>query len=195
MKKRTPLYIKVPHIKKLNHFIFYNIKNNPKIKKNRLKLLKYFFNGKIESAIGKNKQITKKIIIRINQNNIFCSLINMKKKKIIYNCSSGMFNLKVSRKQIKYHFKRIIILFLKKIKKQRKNYNNIIFSIISPITLRKKIIHLISNKLKIKKRRKIWLKKKLKQNIIIEIPAKKIFNGCNARKIIKKKRRFNRIFK
>ena len=162
------------------------------------KLYVFKLKNEIKNTLLSKKRLLKKISIRIAQNNIFCTLTDLKSKRILHASSSGIYKIKISKRKLKYLYGPFISLFFKKIKKNTKNLSNTFFNIIAPARLRKKILKLVSiiikefNFLSLKKQNK---KAKRYQNIVININTKKCFNGCRAPKGIRKKRNFYRIYK
>jgi len=131
-----------------------------------------------------------KLNIKVTGNNIFCTLINLKKKKIFYSGSSGIFKIRTSKKQIRYTYKLIIKYFfeklkLKKIEKKEDFFlsQGLIINLLTPSKFRKRIIKSIYKNIKVRKK------------ILINIQAKKCFNGCRALKKRRKKRFKFHIFK
>lgn len=166
------------------------------VKSKRIKLIKKLLNScfknKIEIALSLKNLINKKVTIKLTQNNIFCSFINIKNNKTLHISSSGLYKIKISKRKLKHIYIIFLTTFFNKLQKYCKNFNNTIFKIVSPLKLRKKICFFISKQIKKKKNFKS-LKKKY--NIIVKIISKKCFNGCVPAKKLRKKRRFNRIFK
>jgi hypothetical protein len=187
----------------------YKIKNNKKLNlkkfkikrcfsnKRRIrsikKLLNFCFKKRIEIALSLKKLISKKIVIRISQNNIFCSFIDTKRKKTLHVGSSGIYKVEISKRKLKNNHKLFLEIFFKKIQKYSKTLNNSIIKLIAPKKLKKKICFLIKKQIKNLKKKNLTFKKKY--NILINIINKKCFNGCKSSKRIRKKRKYNRIFK
>jgi ribosomal protein S11 len=146
------------------NFFFYKKKN--------LKILQLKNNSK------KNK-IKYIINIKITQNNIFCTLRHKKKTLIIL--SSGVIKVKVSKKRLKFSYRFIIDKFIRNLKKFTKNTTSLI-TISGPITIKKKVLIRIINKLD-------------KSKFFININTKKSFNGCRPKKQKRKKIKGKRIFK
>jgi hypothetical protein len=132
--------------------------------------------------------------IKIARNNVFCTLI--KKKKVKKTGSAGIYKIRISKKFLKMNYKRVIKIFLKKIKKKI-TFNNLFLNIFCAKKFRKKILRQI---LKFRKKNYKRLRYKYKKKKYIEILAinfknKKCFNGCRPKKKIRKKRRRFRVFK
>jgi len=123
-----------------------------------------------------------RLTIHIKPNNIFCTLTNIYKKKVILHYNSGMFLLKTTKKRLKHNVLKMLFFFFKKIYKRLKN--TLIINIIGPKTLKKKILKQLSH---------TFLKRQ--HHILINIDNKKCFNGCRPMKKQRKKRRYNMLFK
>ena len=149
---------------------FYIRKTNT-IKRKKLKKIITFFNKKIEYNI----------YIRIIPNNIFCTLKDNERNKTIILISGGILKLKISKKKLKYVNKLLIEKFIYKIKNKLK-HKTCVLKISGP----KKIIKFVTKQL-------IFSLNKSK--ILINALNKKIFNGCRAKKIRRKKRKGLRILK
>ena len=126
-----------------------------------------------------------KAIIRVTSNNIFCTLIKKKEKKIIFTSSVGKNKLKTSQRKIKFTLKKILKIFYQKINYllKKKKIKSILIEIIAPLKVKKILI----------KNLKIF--KKIKKNILINIKPKKCFNGCIPKKKIRKKKKKMRVLK
>ena len=146
--------------------------------------LNYSFNFYFKRIISFFKTLSKsryrKINIKLQQNNVFCTLTNIK-HKTLHTSSSGKCKIKTSKKTIKFTNASIIKSFLKDVKNQIRGYK-ILILIIAPKNLRQKIINQLCTALKNK-------------NIFITIQNKKNFNGCRSKKQKRKKRKGLRIFK
>lgn len=122
----------------------------------------------------------KKILIRLTQNNIFCTLTNNKHKTLLTS-SSGKYKIKTSKKKLKFTSKIILKSFLKQIKDKILK-SKLLISVVAPKNLKKKIVSQLQENIKTK-------------NFFIDISDKKIFNGCRPKKQKRKKRKGLRIFK
>ena len=153
-------------------------------------------------------------------NNIFCNFANFKDNKTTNACSSGKYNIKVTKKTLRYTYDWVLARFFKQIKPkmylkkkvlntgpahwkyQKKNQKNLKKKklkkwkyVLVPRKNSGIFITLISNN-RVRKR----IIRSLKFNfkglpLIIKVHQKKIFNGCRAPKKVRKKRRKMRIFK
>ncbi len=122
-----------------------------------------------------NRAIRLEICIRTTSNNIFCTLLNKRKKSVLLARSAGNYKYNVSKKSLKYYRKVVIKAFLKEIKKCKKEIC-LLISIQSSKGLRNRIIKqvgLFFNKCK----------------LFINFKSLKPFNGCRASKQKRKKRR------
>jgi ribosomal protein S11 len=187
---------KLKELKKDPYVFTYLSKNNEisfikKSKKKKILFLKkaytYTLKKKITNSLISKSKFLKKIDIKIVQNNIFCTLSDLKQNKTLHTSSTGAYKIKVSKRKLKYFYKTFLYIFFEKIKKKYKITNNTIFNVTAPIKIRKKICKLLKKKLK--------RKKKKTPNIVINIVSKKCFNGCKAKKKLRKKRRLYRIYK
>jgi hypothetical protein len=122
------------------------------------------------------------IALKLKKNNIFLSLKCLRKNRILFRASTGKYKIKVSKKNIRFFIKPILIKFFKDIK-LKINKNPIVVTVVSPLRLRKRILRLLQQKLPKNKK------------TIIKFLDKKCYNGCRASKKIRKKRRRLRFFK
>jgi hypothetical protein len=127
---------------------------------------------------------------QVYPNNVFCTLKVLKNSKfyLLNQASSGKYNIKLSKKTIKYKLKFVIFAFLKEVRSiQRKKKISLpkstAIKIIAPRRIKSTILRLLKVELKRKKR------------VVIEVLRKHVFNGCRARKKIRKKRKGITLFK
>lgn len=163
------------------------------------------FKKKVLNLLILSKKFKKKIIIKVVQNNIFCSLICLKNKKTLHTSSAGIYKIKISRRKFKKVYQTFLNAFFYKIKKYTVNLNNFIFSIIAPLNIRRKIFNIIKGHIAVFNTNDLSDKNTALpefsteaaqyRNILVFVPPKKCFNGCRAQKRIRKKRRLYRIFK
>lgn len=113
------------------------------------KCIRSIFLGKVKNAIALKKKFLKKIQIKISQNNIFFTFVDLTNKKTLQTGSSGVYKVKISKRKLKYFYKNLIFIFFKKLKCYCNNLNNTIFKIIAPIRLRKKISKIVKKKIKV----------------------------------------------
>lgn len=127
-------------------------------------------------------------IINIKPNNVFCHLVDKLKKKTLYKACSGLYNIKVSKKTMRFALKNIILTFLKKTNKYIKRNKDSV--------TRKKILVFLTTPTRGRKRFLMLLKPLLKKScFFLKINEKKVFNGCRPCKKRKKKRLGLRYFK
>ena len=125
------------------------------------------------------------ITIKVFPNNVFCTLRMQKGEKLflINTATSGKYRIKLSKKSLKHKVKLVVLSFFKELKEK-----NIILSpsiaikLTAPIKVKKTIIKLLSEQL-------------YKKTFVCEVDGKKVFNGCRARKMIRKKRMLFRKYK
>jgi len=180
-------------IKKLNFKKDYLKKNKKTTRKDALKkilrLRKVFkhrvnlLNPTFKKIALKNslKPFSKVINIKIKQNNIFCTLRDIKKNKTLYITSSGKCKVKTSKKLLRYSGKIIAQLFFEKIQKVLKE-RSILINLVGPKKIRRTVTDQVLNFFK-------------KKNLIINVDEKKCFNGCRAPKKKRKKQSSFRILK
>lgn len=172
----------------------------------KIKLIKNLTNQqlhkkKVESALILKSKFIKKINIKFVQNNLFCTLVDVKKNKILHTSSSGKYGIEISKRQMKKNYIEFLELFFKKIEKYCKNLNHTMFNISAPIKIRKKVWKIVKRQIfvfnakKVLINRKFRLKFKKRYNILINLLPLKCFNGCRVKKKLKKKRRLYRLYK
>jgi ribosomal protein S11 len=125
---------------------------------------------------------TKKLNFRVAQNNVFCTMEDLKNGQIIEVGSAGKYKIKVSKKTLRYNSKMIIGTFLRKVQK-RLQKEPILLELISPSRMKKPIL------------KQIFMQSGVKTPITIQVKTKKCFNGCRPKKKRRKKRTGLRIFK
>ena len=154
------------------------IKNKTSLLKNKNYLQKIDYNF---SRLG--SEFDMKLSVRVTPNNMFCTLMDLKTKKILQSGSSGMYNIQSSKKTLAFSTKLILSHFLQDIKSYIAN-QSIHISLISPSRVRKKILQ------------QIFLHFKFtSSSILLEVDPVKCFNGCRPKKKRRKKRKGFRIFK
>lgn len=154
------------------------------------KIYTFLFNKKISNSLTNTKAFSKKITFRFSQNNIFVNFVDLFNNKTLHTGSSGIYKIKLSKRRIKTFYRTFVYIFFNKIKKNVKDFRNTVFSLIAPIKIRKMLVKIILSE--IKKLKKRYSNKK---NILINIVPKKCFNGCRAKKKVRKKGRFYKIYK
>ena len=113
------------------------------------------------------------LILRIKQNNLFVTLINLRTNKVWKIWSCGLYKLNASKKQLKFVVNILLIQIFKylKIKFRRANF---VIVIRGMSFIKKKVIRKI----------KFFLKN---QMYLLVSKSSKIFNGCRAKKIRRNK--------
>ena len=129
----------------------------------------------------KHKQPKYSFTLKVSQNNVFCTLVNYRNKKVLLNTSAGKEKLNISRKTLAFGAKNIIISFLKKIKKKIIG-SNILINITASLRIKVLFLRLLKSYIK-------------KSSILINTNHKKCFNGCKVAKKKRKKQRGLRVFK
>jgi hypothetical protein len=103
--------------------------------------------SQVINAVCFQEKLIKKINIKVSQNNIFCTLSNIKNKlqpKIINNGWSGSFKIGASRRKLRNCVVSVIKMFFSKILKHNiKNFNHTVFKIIAPIKIRRQICYFL----------------------------------------------------
>lgn len=138
------------------------------------------FNKLVAFSI-KNIIITFNICIRITPNNIFCVLRDNIKNQTVILVSGGLIKIKISKKKLKFINKLFIETFISKIEENVKGKTCLV-----KISGPKKIIRFVSKQI---------IKSLKKSKLLINVLNKKVFNGCRAKKIRRKKRKGMRVFK
>ena len=139
-------------------------------------------NKKYIDISGNLKDFQLKVFIRVRPNNVFCTLKNLNSGKILINRSSGIYNLQISKKKLKYNIKMMLQFFFKDIEIFYKREKNILIEVICGVKVRKQIIKFLKQKIR-------------KKNIVLQLNEKRCFNGCKPPKKKRKKRMGLRIFK
>lgn len=124
------------------------------------------------------------LTMHVFPNNIFCTYKVLENNKfyIKNSGSSGKYKIDISKKTLKHKLKYVIVSFLNELKQKKILLNNCIVKLIAPVRLKKMIIKLMIAELKNK-------------NFIIQTESKKVFNGCRAKKKLRKKRKKLKLFK
>jgi hypothetical protein len=122
------------------------------------------------------------LTINIKQNNFFCTLYNVVKKKIILSFSAGIYKLNFSKKKHRFLSKIIMRKLLVFIRKSVVKHDIVRINLISPARIRIKLFRQLRKALR-------------KVQLIFNFQKLICFNGCKAKKAKKKKRKGFRIFK
>lgn len=157
------------------------------------RLYEYNFTKKVLIALARKRKLYQKMTITINQNNIFCTFIDLKAKKTLHTGSSGIYQLKISKRKLKHYYIDFLKSFFARIKESYGTLQNTCIELIAPIRLRRKMLRII--KTQISESGNIEKIKDIPYNVIINIVPKKCFNGCTPRKKISKKRLLYTIYK
>ena len=120
--------------------------------------------------------------VKVTSNNVFCNLRCLVKNRTLQASSCGKYNIKVSRKKLKYAIKPVITSFLREAKTKIPS-KNLFVVLIAPTKLRKYILK--------------FLYSKLLQNrhSVVKVKEKKCFNGCRVKKKKRKKQKGLRLLK
>jgi hypothetical protein len=159
-----------------------NLKKTYKKKRKIIKIYGRPFSNKI---LEKNK--ISFLNFHVYPNNAFITYKIKDKdpsKFIILNKGSfGKYKIPVSKKSVKYKLKFLIKAFFKEFNQKKIYFKNLLaIKVIAPIKLKKLILRTISHKVK-------------KKDYLIDISDKKVFNGCRAKKKIRKKAKRLRLYK
>lgn len=122
-----------------------------------------------------------KLVIHIKSNNIFCTITNLTKNKILFFVSSGILNINTTKKKLNNNLTKILFVFIKKIFSYLKS--PLIIDIIASVRHKKNILKYIN----------LFLRNKKK--LFLNLENKKCFNGCKAPKKRRKKHKFNMLYK
>lgn len=124
------------------------------------------------------------VTFHVYPNNIFCTYktFNNSKFYILNSASSGKYKIEMSKKTLRHKLKFVIVSFLSELKQKEINLDNVAVRLIASVKLKKALINLISEELKTK-------------TFFIQTDAKKVFNGCRAKKKLRKKRKKLKLFK
>jgi ribosomal protein S11 len=149
------------------------------------------------------------ITIRVKPNNTFCTLRSSFHDQII-SASSTKYNVKMSKKSLRYNYKIVLKAFLKEVSAFIKS-DKILFSITAPRKIRRELLRILKvhlepteldetlNSDKIEHRSEdIYDDEEHSEEptlVVFKLNAKKCFNGCRARKKKRKKQRGLRIYK
>jgi hypothetical protein len=163
-------------------------KNNSNFLKNYI-LKKQLSKLKLYGRPFVNKFISLKkysfLTFHVYPNNVFCTLKKIKDSKfhLLSSVSSGKYKINISKKTLRYKLKFVIASFFNELSQQKLSLNKSLgIKLIAPVKLKKMILKLLVHKLK-------------RKNFIIEVVGKKVFNGCRARKKLRKKRKGLRLYK
>lgn len=151
----------------------------------RLRIRKY--TPSLFNSVKANEEALNLFSLRIKvvRNNIFCYLFNGKTNALLLSGTAGLYNIKLSKKSMRFSAKIVLNKFFqicqKLFKKDKDSF--LFFTIHSSSRLKKILIKAV----------RLFFRKKL--IIIAAFNEFKCYNGCRQRKQIRRKRRFFRIFK
>lgn len=145
-----------------------------------LKTKPFFFK---EFKADNNKKKYLSINIKCSQNNVFCTLANVLSNKIIFSCSSGKYNVSISRKSLRYNVIPVLTYFFQEIKQITVMAKVLIVIFTLPINLKKNVLFFVFSQ--------IYDKTK-KKTIFFVLKDKKCFNGCKSKKKKRKKHKVTR---
>lgn len=129
-----------------------------------------------------------RLTVRVTPNNVFCTLKDTKTDNLFKSVSAGSYNFNVTKKGVRHYSRQIVSLFLKDLRETNFNFNRpLVTKIIAPVSLRRPLLDLF--------KKSLFKRLHAKKTLFIDIPAKKVFNGCRPRKQIRKKRKGLRLFK
>jgi ribosomal protein S11 len=157
------------------------------------RLYEYNFTKKVLTSLAKKNDFYQKMVITISQNNMFCTFSDLKSKKTIHTGSSGIYKLKISKRKLKHYYMDFLTTFFRKIRRSYGTLQNTLINLTAPIRLRRKIVKFIKTQVA-----ESGDKEKMRDipyNVLINIAAKKCFNGCTPRKKLRKKRLLYTIYK
>jgi ribosomal protein S11 len=192
LRKENKGYNKKSHHKnkkvRTKNFKFYKSKKAREKKKRLLivkKFLRYqFYRPSLQQSlfIDKLKRFLICLTIKVTSNNIFCNLRCLVKNKTLQVGSCGKYNIKVSRKKLKYVIKPIVTSFLQEAKTKIRS-KNVFVVLVAPTQIRKYILKFLYSKI---------LKNR---NSVVKVKEKKCFNGCRVKKKKRKKQKGLRLLK
>ena len=121
------------------------------------------------------------LILRIKQNNLFVTLLNLRTNRVWKIWSCGLYKLNASKRQLKFIVNILLIQIFKYLKKKFRKANFVII-IRGMSFIKKKVI------------RKIQFFFRNQMYLLVS-KSSKIFNGCRAKKIRRKKYKKFRVLK
>lgn len=121
------------------------------------------------------------LILRIKQNNLFVTLLNLRTNKVCKIWSCGLYKLNASKRQLKFVVNILLIQIFKYLNKKFRKANFVII-IRGMSFIKKKVV------------RKIQFFFRNQMYLLVS-KSSKIFNGCRAKKIRRKKYKKFRVLK
>ena len=113
------------------------------------------------------------LILRLKQNNLFVTLVNLRTNKVWKIWSCGLYKLNASKRQLKFVVDILLVKIFKFLKKKFYKANFIIV-IRGMLFIKKRIMHKIQFFFR-------------NQMYLLVLKSSKIFNGCRAKKIRRKR--------
>ena len=170
------------------NFKFYKNKSRKKKMKTLLRVKKFlryqFYKPSFRQSllVDKLKKFLVCLTIKVTSNNIFCNLRCLVKNKTLQASSCGKYNIKVSKKKLKYAIKPVITSFLQESKDKMRS-KNLFVVLVAPTKLRKYILKFLYSKIL------------QNRNSVVKMKEKKCFNGCRVKKKKRKKQKGLRLLK
>lgn len=121
------------------------------------------------------------LILRIKQNNLFVTLLNLRANKVWKIWSCGLYKVNASKRQLKFVVNILLIQIFKYLKKKFRKANFVVV-VRGMSFIKKKVIRKIQFFLK-------------NQMYLLVSKSSKVFNGCRAKKIRRKKYKKFRVLK
>lgn len=159
-------------ISKLHKFFFKNFKTKV-----------YFQNPLFLFFLKNSNKKSYHIHIKLCSNNVFYLLKSSASKKTLLCLSAGKCKQNISKKTLKVKYSILLQKFFNLVKKFLKKKDLLFVHISGPLRLRKKII------------KTVYFKFKKKHTLLLNILAKKPFNGCQPKKKKRKKQKGLKVFK
>jgi hypothetical protein len=159
---------------------YFDKKKFIKIKKYNARLVFFFENCNVDFN-QKIRLFQALLIFRIKQNNLFVTLIHLKKQKVLKIWSCGLYKLNASKRQLRFI---VNILLIQIFKYLHTKFSKVNFVLIlrGMSFIKKKVAHKIQ----------IYLRNR---TYLLVSKSSKIFNGCRAKKIRRKKYKKFRVLK
>jgi len=125
-----------------------------------------------------------KVVVNITNNNIFCTLVDIKSSKIILQFSAGKCEVSFSKKQVRYGSKIVLERFFKECQNLLTN-SVVVLKFSGPVRMRRFVLNLAFYQLRLLDVSKLFF----------DIKANKCFNGCRPPKKRRKKNKGVRLLK
>jgi len=152
------------------------------IRKKKCKARFVFFFERHQFYLKRNVSLfTYLLILRIKQNNLFVTLLNLRTNKTRKIWSCGLYKLNASKRQLKFVINILLVQIFKYLKKKFRNATFVII-IRGMAFIKKKVVRKI----------RFFFRK---QMYLLVLKSSKIFNGCRAKKIRRKKYKKFRVLK